>query len=85
VPDAIEAFARAAADALQADADSTDTDAALAALQARHAALKARVQAWGDCRDGLEIWARQGIAEPERLPLLDTDAFLAATADRSLP
>lgn len=85
VPDAIEAFARAAAEALQADATSTDTDAALSALQARHAALRARAQAWGDCRDGLEIWARQGIADPERLPLLDTEAFLAATAGRSLP
>ena len=58
---------------------------ALAALQARHAALKARVQAWGDCNDGLQIWARQGIADPERLALLETDAFLAATAHRSLP
>ncbi|AWH52675.1 biotin-independent malonate decarboxylase subunit beta [Stenotrophomonas sp. ESTM1D_MKCIP4_1] len=85
VPDAIDAFARAAAEALQADATSTDTDAALSVLQARHAALTARAQAWGECRDGLEIWARQGIADPERLPLLDTDAFLAATADRSLP
>lgn len=85
VPDTIAAFAQAAANALQPDTSSSDTDTALSALQARHAALKARVQAWGDCRDGLEIWARQGIAEPERLPVLDTDAFLAATAGRSLP
>ncbi len=85
VPDAIDAFAQAAFDALQPDTDSSDTDAALAALQARHAALSARAQAWGGCRDGLEIWALQGIAAPERLPLLDTDDFLAATANRSLP
>ncbi|MDV3510866.1 biotin-independent malonate decarboxylase subunit beta [Stenotrophomonas sp. C4297] len=85
VPDAIEAFAQAASNALQPDTSSTDPDTALAALQERHAALKARVQAWGDCRDGLEIWARLGITAPERLPLLDTDAFLIATADRSLP
>jgi len=85
VPDAIEAFAQAASNALQPDTSSTDPDTALAALQERHAALKARVQAWGDCRDGLEIWARLGITTPERLPLLDTDAFLIATADRSLP
>lgn len=85
VADAMDAFADAAYNALQPDTTSTDTDAALQALQARHAALQARVQAWGDCHDGLEIWARQGIAEPERLPLLDTDAFLAATAARSLP
>jgi len=85
VPDAIEAFAQAAFDALQPDTPSIDTDDALAALQARHTALKARAQAWGDCRDGLEIWALQGIADPARLPLLETDAFLAATANRSLP
>ncbi len=85
VADAMDAFADAAYNALQPDTTSTDTDAVLHALQARHAALQARVQAWGDCHDGLEIWARQGIAEPERLPLLDTDAFLAATAARSLP
>lgn len=85
VPDAIAAFAGAAADALQTDTASSDTDTALRALQERHAALKARVLAWDDCRDGLEIWARLGIPHPERLPLLDTDEFLAATADRSLP
>lgn len=85
VPDALDAFARAAAEALHPDADSGDSERSLRALQARHAALKARVQAWGDCRDAVEIWARQGIAEPARLPLLDTDAFLAATRDRSLP
>jgi len=85
VPDAIEAFAQAAFDALQPDTPSIDTDDALAALQARHTALKARAQAWGDCRDGLEIWTLQGIADPDRLPLLETDAFLAATANRSLP
>ena len=85
VPDAISAFAQAAFDAPQPDTASADPDAALAALQARHAALKARVQAWGDCNDGLQIWARQGIADPERLALLETDAFLAATAYRSLP
>ncbi|WP_329921596.1 biotin-independent malonate decarboxylase subunit beta [Stenotrophomonas geniculata] len=85
VPDAIEAFAHAAFDALQPDTRSIDPVTALAALQERHVALKTRVQAWSDCRDGLEIWARLGIPHPERLPLLDTDEFLIATADRSLP
>ena len=85
VPDAIDAFAEAAFDALQPDTDSDDTERALTALQARHAALKARAQAWSGCRDGLEIWAQMGIQEPQRLPLLDTADFLAATAQRSLP
>jgi len=85
VPDAIDAFAEAAFDALQPDTDSDDTERALTALQARHATLKARAQAWSGCRDGLEIWAQMGIQEPQRLPLLDTADFLAATAQRSLP
>ncbi|MGF6418180.1 malonate decarboxylase beta subunit [Stenotrophomonas sp. AN71] len=83
VADAIEAFAQAAFEALHAEATHIDT--ALAALQAQQAALTARVQAWGDCHDSLDIWARQGIADPERLPLLDTDDFLTVTADRSMP
>ncbi|MEE7548772.1 biotin-independent malonate decarboxylase subunit beta, partial [Xanthomonas sp. Kuri4-1] len=37
------------------------------------------------CRDGLEVWRRLGVAQPERLPLLDTDAFLAATAEGRAP
>ncbi len=85
VSDSLQAFAQAAVDALQADTVSADTETALGALQARHAALKARVQAWGGCNDGLQVWALLGIAEPERLPLLDTADFLAATAQRRLP
>ncbi|MGQ5336443.1 biotin-independent malonate decarboxylase subunit beta, partial [Xanthomonas arboricola pv. corylina] len=60
-------------------------EAALQALELAQQQLSARIAAYGDCRDGLEIWQRQGIVEAQRLPLLDTDAFLAATADRSTP
>ncbi|MEC3886946.1 biotin-independent malonate decarboxylase subunit beta [Xanthomonas campestris] len=84
VPDRIAAFADAAATTLDTLAEPQG-DAALQALEREHRALAARITAYGDCRDGVEIWRRQGIAEPERLPLLDTDAFLAATADRSTP
>ncbi|MCW2035398.1 malonate decarboxylase beta subunit [Xanthomonas arboricola] len=84
VPDRIAAFADAAATTLDTLAEPQG-DAALQALEREHHALAARITAYGDCRDGVEIWRRQGIAEPERLPLLDTDAFLAATADRSTP
>lgn len=83
VPDRIAAFADAAATTLYTLAEPQG-DAALQALEREHHALAARITAYGDCRDG-EIWRRQGIADPERLPLLDTDAFLAATADRSTP
>ncbi|MCD0252627.1 biotin-independent malonate decarboxylase subunit beta [Xanthomonas campestris] len=84
VPDRIAAFADAAATTLYTLAEPQG-DAALQALEREHHALAARITAYGDCRDGVEIWRRQGIADPERLPLLDTDAFLAATADRSTP
>ncbi|MEA9765410.1 biotin-independent malonate decarboxylase subunit beta [Xanthomonas campestris] len=84
VPDRIAAFAEAAATTLDTLAEPQG-DAALQALEREHHALAARITAYGDCRDGVEIWRRQGIADPERLPLLDTDAFLAATADRSTP
>ncbi|MFS8381874.1 biotin-independent malonate decarboxylase subunit beta [Xanthomonas campestris] len=84
VPDRIAAFADAAATTLDTLAEPQG-DAALQALEREHHALAARITAYGDCRDGVEIWRRQGIADPERLPLLVTDAFLAATADRSTP
>ncbi|MEA9844131.1 biotin-independent malonate decarboxylase subunit beta [Xanthomonas campestris] len=84
VPDRIAAFADAAATTLDTLAEPQG-DAALHALEREHHALAARITAYGDCRDGVEIWRRQGIADPERLPLLGTDAFLAATADRSTP
>lgn len=84
VPDRIAAFADAAATTLDTLAEPQG-DAALQALEREHHALAARITAYGDCRDGVEIWRRQGIADPERLPLLDTDAFLEATADRSTP
>lgn len=84
VADRIAAFADAAAVTLDALVEP-EGDAALQALEHAHHQLSARIDAYGDCRDGLDIWARQGIADPQRLPLLDTDAFLAATADRSTP
>lgn len=84
VADRIAAFADAAASMLDTLSEP-DGDAALQALERAHQHLSARIDAYGDCRDGLEIWARQGIADAQRLPLLDTDAFLAATADRSTP
>jgi malonate decarboxylase beta subunit len=54
-----------------------------ARIAAEHAMLRQRLDAYGDCRDGVEIWRRQGIADADALPLLDTAAFLAAVADRS--
>jgi malonate decarboxylase beta subunit len=78
----MEAFADAALHAIDAFDASVD---AMAALEAEHAMLAARIETWGAFRDGLDIWKAQGISDADKLPLLETDAFLAATAHRSLP
>ncbi|OAX57350.1 biotin-independent malonate decarboxylase subunit beta [Xanthomonas graminis] len=82
VADAIEDFRAAAIAALATPPAAADDDG-LARIAAEHAALRQRLDAYGDCRDGVDIWRRQGIADPDALPLLDTAAFLAAVADRS--
>lgn len=82
VADRMQAFADAAVAAIAACDPDQDP---LAALEQAQQQLEARIAAYGDCRDGLETWARQGIADPAGLPLLDTAAFLDAVAARSLP
>jgi len=82
VADHMQAFADAAVAAIAACDPDQDP---LAALEQAQQQLEARIAAYGDCCDALEIWARQGIADPDRLPLLDTAAFLDAVAARSVP
>jgi malonate decarboxylase beta subunit len=57
-------------------------DLSLEALEAEHARLSERLERFGDCRDALDIWKKLGIAEPERLPILDTETFLATVSDK---
>jgi len=82
VPDRIEAFGDAAMSLLAAH---TEADDPLQAIEQEHARLAARISAYGNSRDGLEVWRLQGIADPEHLPLLETADFLDAVKDRSLP
>lgn len=82
VPDRIEAFGDAAMSLLAAH---TEADDPLQTIEQEHARLAARISAYGNCRDGLEVWRLQGIADPEHLPLLETADFLDAVKDRSLP
>jgi len=46
-------------------------------LEIEHARLKGRLERFGDCRESIEIWTRLGIEDPQSLPLLETQAFLA--------
>lgn len=52
------------------------------ALEAEHALLAERLGRFGDCADAHEIWRRLGIADVERLPLLEAAEFLAVAAGR---
>ena len=82
VPDRIDAFGQAARSLIDTHTGSDDP---LQALEQAHTRLDARINAYGDCRDGLEVWRLQGIAHADQLPLLETADFLEASRNRSLP
>jgi malonate decarboxylase beta subunit len=76
VDDDAGAFRRAAIEALKRPAGF---DAArLAAEQAR---LERRLQRFGACADGRDVWRVLGIDDPEVVPELPTDSFLRQAAD----
>ncbi|MBL8482816.1 MAG: biotin-independent malonate decarboxylase subunit beta [Rhodocyclaceae bacterium] len=72
VEDDVAAFRAAALDCLQ---QARRASADLAALQAAQAALEARHANYPAARDGLEIWRAMGLADAERLPMLDAQEF----------
>jgi malonate decarboxylase beta subunit len=49
----------------------------LEAVLAEHALLERRLDDFGACADAREIWRLQGFANPDAVPLLPTDLFLA--------
>ncbi len=52
----------------------------LAAVEAEHARLEARLRRFAECRDGLDVWRDLGVERPEEIPELDADAFNAVVA-----
>ncbi|HEY6773370.1 MAG TPA: biotin-independent malonate decarboxylase subunit beta [Oxalicibacterium sp.] len=70
VPDDIAAFRSAAQRRL-----GHPRPLSLEAVEQEHAMLEQRLQRFADCRDATQIWAALGIAEPQRVPLMDVDAF----------
>jgi malonate decarboxylase beta subunit len=73
--DTVAAF-RAAALRLIGTAPAFD----LATLEAEQARLEARIERFGDCRDGTEIWARLGANDPAAIPAMTTAEFDALVA-----
>ncbi len=52
----------------------------LAALEAEHALLGRRLEVAGRCADTAEVWRVAGLREPDRVPLMEVDEFVAAAA-----
>jgi malonate decarboxylase beta subunit len=49
----------------------------VALLRQRQQCLEARLAAYASCRDGLQIWAALGVADPAQVPMLDRDSLVA--------
>jgi malonate decarboxylase beta subunit len=74
VEDDIPAFCTGAAEFL---ANWTEPVPSLALMRGRQQLLEKRLTAYATYRDGLQVWAALGIAEPESVPLLDRDSLVA--------
>lgn len=72
--DDIAAFRNGAAEFL---AGWHEPEPGLAGLRARQSVLEQRLAAYASYRDGLQVWAALGIAQPETVPMLDRDSLVA--------
>lgn len=81
VADHSDAFRQAALDlAQECHANAGEIALTLEALEAEQHFLQDRVDAFGAAADPLDIWQKIGIADAANLPMLEADAFVAATA-----
>lgn len=70
--DTVQGFHRAALNLLRSEDDfGVDT------LKAEQRRLEDRLQRFGTCQDAIEIWKAEGIPEPDSVPALATDQFVA--------
>jgi malonate decarboxylase beta subunit len=58
-------------------------DWSLEALEWEHRLLSDRVQRFGECKDGRDIWRKLGWPDPDAIAMMDNDEFLAAARGRS--
>ena len=77
VPDSIEAFQNAIISCI-ANGDNMT----LAALEQEHQLLADRVQRFGNCKDGRDIWRELGWADPDAIAMMDNDEFVKAAQGR---
>jgi len=69
--DTVHDFRAAARELLRLPA-SFDIDT----LNAEQLRLEDRLQRFGGCRDALDIWAAEGVAQPESIPAMPADQFI---------
>ncbi len=58
-------------------AEHSEPPPSLAELRASQRSLENRLAAYGQMRDGLEVWAALGVADPQSVPLLECDDLVA--------
>jgi malonate decarboxylase beta subunit len=77
VPDSIEVFQQAITSCITNGDNMT-----LAALEQEHQLLADRVQRFGECRDGRDVWRELGWADPDAIAMMDNEEFVAAAQGR---
>ena len=77
VPDSMDAFRQAISACI-----SKGGDWSLESLQREQQMLGERLQRFGECRDGRDIWRKLGWADPEAIPMMDTGEFVTAAQGR---
>jgi malonate decarboxylase beta subunit len=85
VADSGAAFRQAAFDlAQESHANAGNIPLTLAALEAEQQFLQNRIDRFGAAADPLDIWRAIGVADAAQLPMLEAEAFVAATAELRL-
>jgi malonate decarboxylase beta subunit len=74
VPDSMEAFHQA----IIASIDNGDAWT-LAALEQEHEMLAERVQRFGKCKDGRDVWRELGWADPDAIAMMSNNDFVVAS------
>ena len=83
VADDTAAFRQAAIDAI-ASCAAAPVELTLEAMEREQLLLSERLERFGDMADPLDIWAALGMAEPNKLPMLEAEAFVSAAAPHRL-
>jgi malonate decarboxylase beta subunit len=81
VQDDIQAFRSAASDAIQTLREGP-VELTLETLEAEQQMLVQRIEDHGNEADPVGIWRQVGIADPEAIPMLEAEAFVAIASSR---